>query len=142
MFDGRMVQGRRIARSLPGGADVGKDARQVVRELDEQLGRAFVDVQLVVSELVTNAWRHGHGRDDRPIQVTITIDPPQLGIEVRDQGAGFVPPADGQFPSGRDDGGWGLMVVDGLADDWGVRRNGDTCVWAQIGIPSHAERRQ
>jgi anti-sigma regulatory factor (Ser/Thr protein kinase) len=135
MLKGRMAEGRRIARSFQGGADVASDARRVVRELDEQLGRVFIDAQLVISELVTNAWRHGHGRDNRPIEVTITIDPPQLGIEVRDQGAGFDHSADDQYPRDGEDGGWGLMVVDGLADDWGVRRNGDTCVWALIGIP-------
>jgi anti-sigma regulatory factor (Ser/Thr protein kinase) len=102
------------------------------REL-EHLGRGSVDAQLVVTELVSNAWRHGHRRDERTIRVTISIDPAQIGIEVHDQGDGFDRPANHHNLSARDEGGgWGLLIVDQLADDWGVRRNGDTCVWALV----------
>jgi anti-sigma regulatory factor (Ser/Thr protein kinase) len=133
-----MAQSKRIARSLQGGADVAGDARQLVRELDAQLGRVMVDAQLVVSELVTNAWRHGHGRDDRAIQVTISVQPAQIGIEVRDQGDGFDRPTDHRNLRRREDGGgWGLLVVDGLADDWGVSHDGDTRVWARITNPQN-----
>jgi anti-sigma regulatory factor (Ser/Thr protein kinase) len=131
-----MAQNRRIALWLDGGADAAGDAREVVRELDAQLGRVLLDVQLVISELVTNAWRHGHGGDERAIQVTISIEPAQLGVEVRDHGDGFARPAINHDLRGKEDGGgWGLLVVDRLAVDWGVRRNGDTCVWALIANP-------
>jgi anti-sigma regulatory factor (Ser/Thr protein kinase) len=132
MVERRMAQGRQIVRSLQGGAAVAGDVRQLVRDLDGQLERVTRDAQLIASELVTNAWRHGHGRDDRPIQVTITIDPPHLGIEVRDQGDGFERSAYDHDPKSGDHGGWGLVVVNSLSDAWGVRRNGGTCVWALI----------
>ena len=28
--------------------------------------------------------------------------------------------------------GWGLTIIRALSDDWGVERNGGTCVWATV----------
>jgi anti-sigma regulatory factor (Ser/Thr protein kinase) len=54
-------------------------------------------------------------------------------IEVSDGGAGFVPP---KRPAPRLDaeepGGWGLVLVDRLADRWGVARDEGTSVWFEL----------
>ncbi|MFE0923415.1 ATP-binding protein [Streptomyces nigra] len=80
------------------------------------------DVQLVVSELVTNAIEHGHGR----IALGVTHVAGTVKIEVSDCN-----PAPAQVRSAQHDdpGGRGLMIVATLADSWGVSENGCT-TWA------------
>jgi hypothetical protein len=29
--------------------------------------------------------------------------------------------------------GWGLQIVDKLADDWGIERGAQNCVWFELG---------
>src|SRR5450432_4056590 len=73
-------------------------------------------VDLLVSELVTNAIMHGSG----PVDVCLSYGG-DLRIEVRDQGAGL--PA--QRQAGPDDPcGRGLSLVDAISSSWGVT---DTC---------------
>ncbi|RSM37631.1 ATP-binding protein [Amycolatopsis balhimycina DSM 5908] len=85
-------------------------------------------VQLVVTELATNAYEHGAG----PVRVTwsVTDRPCSVLLEVQDDGedrpvAG--PPASVR-PRGR-----GLVLVGDLSREWGVRpeERGKT-VWARI----------
>ena len=90
---------------------------------------SLAEVRLVVSELVTNAVRHGppgHG----PIELTVTVGGDVARIEVADGGQGFRPPSDG--PHLGQEGGWGLVVVDRLASRWGIEGGRFTRVWAEI----------
>lgn len=82
------------------------------------------NVLLVTSELVTNAYRHGKGTIEVRLQPMRT----QVLIEVIDEGdPGGVAIREGSGETG----GWGLRIVDQLADEWGVR-NGTTRVWAKL----------
>ncbi|HEX8804913.1 MAG TPA: ATP-binding protein [Acidimicrobiales bacterium] len=82
-------------------------------------------VELVVSELVTNALAHGSG----PIELHVGLDGERLRIEVHDAGASASAPVP---ESGAGTvGGWGLQLVDQLVDDWGLEHNGGTLVWAE-----------
>jgi anti-sigma regulatory factor (Ser/Thr protein kinase) len=88
------------------------------------------DVRLLVSELVTNSVRHSHIPDGDPVRLEVSIDSRGVRVEVLDSGAGFAPrprEADRAEP-----GGWGLFLVDKLADRWGVVRNHFTRVWFEI----------
>jgi two-component sensor histidine kinase len=81
------------------------------------------DARLMVSELVTNALRHGAG----VIALRLTTGRHELTIEVTDEGSGRVEmssPADAA-------GGWGLRIVDDLADAWGTE-SGSTRVWFRL----------
>ena len=105
------------------------DARRLVR--DALVGRAGTDtidsVELVVSELVTNAVRHGPGE---PISLRLATAPDgRVGGEVVDQGHGEVAirEPDGEL----DFGGRGLRIVEALTSDWGVYP-GSTHVWFRI----------
>ena len=88
------------------------------------------DIRLLVSELVTNAIRHAEAADGGEVGLDVTIDHELVRVEVADPGAGF-------DPTPRDDemsrpGGWGLYLVDRIADRWGVVRNRMTRVWFEI----------
>jgi anti-sigma regulatory factor (Ser/Thr protein kinase) len=88
---------------------------------------AAEQARLLLSEVVTNAVRHGEG--DR---VRILIDAAQDGelrCEVMDEGHGFVPKARDK-PS-MVEGGWGLHLVETLSRRWGVRE-GSTHVWFEL----------
>jgi len=88
------------------------------------------DALLVVSELVTNAVRHG--RPD--IEITLNITPDRVRIEVRDGGDTLPVVPSGQ-PSIDRPTGRGLLIVAATANDWGIERSpgatGKT-VWAEL----------
>lgn len=84
----------------------------------------LADIELVVSELVTNAVRHGPGA-----VITLRLISEADGAvsgEVVDQGDGVV--AIRRHEVGEGEGGMGLPIVDTLTDDWGVYP-GSTHVW-------------
>ena len=90
---------------------------------------------LLVSELVTNSVRHSGLREDERILLRARSDDACTYVEICDQGrSGRVP--DRREPSldALEPGGLGLMLVDEMADRWGVRRHDDeTCVWFELG---------
>ena len=101
-------------------------ARELVRGLtaDEATRR---NVELIVSELVTNSVIHtGATRSDR-LRLRLRCERSGVNGEVCDPGAGF--DWAGAEPDLNEPGGLGLIVVDQLAASWGVRRDGETCVW-------------
>jgi anti-sigma regulatory factor (Ser/Thr protein kinase) len=81
------------------------------------------DARLLVSELVTNAFRHGMP----PITLTTALHPGFLRVEVADAGGGR--PRRRARPSA--DGGWGLLLVEQASDRWGVA-DGSMRVWFEI----------
>ena len=81
------------------------------------------DAALMVSELVTNAVRHGIGA----ISLRIDVEGTALRVEVADEGNVEVAPS----PTPGAHGGWGLRIVEQLADDWGVLA-GSTRVWFRL----------
>ncbi|WP_369030441.1 MULTISPECIES: ATP-binding protein [Streptomyces] len=105
------------------------EARRAMRELLRHWGRPGSSeiAELLTSELVTNALVH----TDRDAVLTATVSPHGLRVEVRD----FV----GRRPRLRvpdaDDGthGRGLVLVESLADAWGVRAHGvGKAVWFEL----------
>jgi len=106
-------------------ADSVADARWHVRKaLGSQTDPGTLgDVELVVSELVTNALRHGPGK---LITLRLAAGDGSICGEVVDNGQGVVAMSDeGRGPA---DGGMGLRIVDELTSEWGVRP-GPTQVW-------------
>ena len=59
-----------------------------------------------------------------------------LRIEVVDDGRGFSLPV-GKPAPGQATGGWGLWLVDGLADRWGVEFGHSTMVWSEFDRNHH-----
>lgn len=90
------------------------------------------EVELVVGEFVANSIDHGGVLAGEPIEVGLAVRSGMVRIEVRDEGFGGFRPALVRPPSSGA-GGHGLVIVDSLADRWGVRRDGDaTVVWAEL----------
>jgi anti-sigma regulatory factor (Ser/Thr protein kinase) len=90
-------------------------------------GDDFLDVVVLVSELITNAVRHGGADEHETIVVHVAVAPQVLRVEVCDPGAGFDPPA---VPRPRPEGGGnGLVLLARMSSSWGVARDDGTCVW-------------
>ncbi|OIK29132.1 hypothetical protein VT52_003450 [Streptomyces malaysiense] len=116
--------------STPRGARLAR--RLVSLRLDEWEhpydGGANESVTLIAAEFAANAVRHGRvpGRDFR---LRLTGDDDVLRVEVSDTLAERLP--EPRVPCG--ESGRGLVLVEALADKWGVapRRPGKT-VWAEV----------
>lgn len=85
---------------------------------------------LAVSELVTNAVRHGATTGQDRVRVRAEAVPDWTRVDVCDSGPGFVD----SFPARTGPGGWGLFLVSEAADRWGAARRAEQfCVWCEIG---------
>jgi anti-sigma regulatory factor (Ser/Thr protein kinase) len=115
---------------LAGGPYAVTAARLALSDLDNHLDASVAfDIRLLVSELVTNSVKHARVSEDDSIMLGVKIDGNIVRIEVRDPGPGFDPPP--TAPPEDADEGWGLFLVEQLADEWGVERDRQ-CVWFQI----------
>ena len=81
-----------------------------------------------MTELVTNSVRHTAADS---LTLSVAIGKRAVLTEVADTGPGFDPKC--VEHSGDDDTGWGLFLVQRLADKWGVRHDGpDKRVWFEL----------
>lgn len=110
------------------------EVRRALRELLSRWGSTggAETAELLTSELVTNALVH----TDSDAVLTATVGPRGLRVEVRDF-LGRKPtlrPANADDGTPRDDThGRGLVLVESLADKWGVRRHDvGKSVWFEL----------
>jgi anti-sigma regulatory factor (Ser/Thr protein kinase) len=115
-----------------GGPDAGLAARQAVIASNGAVPDSIrTDVLLLVTELVTNAVRHAGVGPEQPVRVGLRRLPRRVRVEVTDAGSGFarVRPRS----NGDESGGWGLLLVDRIADRWGAEPTAaGTCVWFEV----------
>lgn len=104
-------------------------ARRFVRQflVEHELADLSDDIELVVSELATNAMLHAQ----TPFRVSLHVFEHMVLLEVED-GSG-----NGPFSvaaQNLDTGGRGMAIVSVLSSDWGVDRRGDDgkAVWAEF----------
>jgi anti-sigma regulatory factor (Ser/Thr protein kinase) len=105
-------------------------ARERVIALAEPFvdGPRIADLRLVISEVITNAVRHGGSGD---VIVGVMAKDHYLCVQVTDTGDGFAPRPRAFQPD--DDGGFGLFLVERLTRRWGLtRENGNTRVWFEF----------
>jgi len=121
---------------FPPADDAPGQARAALEVFDQILApEVLEDLQLVVSELVTNSVKFG---PKRSITLSLQIEAHgRVRGEVIDQGDGERAKVVMQ-PEPSLDGGWGLHLVDRVARSWGVHE-GSTHVWFEIG-PQRAVR--
>jgi len=107
-----------------------------IREARDRVGATLdgdprrEDVELVVSELVTNAIKHGTGMVD----VEVAVSAAAVRVLVT-SGAGSDEPHV-KAASDEDHGGRGLAIMAALTRQWGWERHGDRLsVWAEFERP-------
>ena len=84
---------------------------------------------LLVSELVTNTIRHGDCQPDETLEVLFDREPDYLRVAVCQRTAiGALRVTTDQQAR---EGGWGLLLVDKLAEEWGVEHQ-QNCVWFKL----------
>jgi len=99
--------------------------------LDEQ---RLDDLRLLTSELVSNSVRHGASVPEHPIRVRVSVMDTKVRVSVVDSGPGFERSPQPAKPGV--DGGWGLFLVERLADRWGTDGDGATTVWFELDRPN------
>ena len=117
-----------VALSIPPAVDAPMRARAEVGGL--RVPRPAVDdITLLVSEVVTNCVVHADLAPGQEIHLRITRDPDTVRVEVCDEGRGF---ADSLL-NGSHSSGFGLYLVEQLADRWGYDvHGGRTRVWFEL----------
>ncbi len=126
---------RLLTRSFAADRGAPGQARLALRALTGHVGRERCeDVRLLVSELVTNSLRH---TGTSGIRLEVWASDRVIRVEVADDGDGFDVPG---APVPGDASGWGLFMVDRLADDWGVDSGTQTRVWFELSREGHGRR--
>jgi len=119
-----------VEQELPKSCEAPALARDAVGRLRGEVAEDSVnDATLLVSELVSNGVKYG---GEGQIMLCLEADADTVRGEIVDQGSGFEPQTRAKRKMApADEGGWGLHLVETLADDWGVYE-GSTHVWFEI----------
>lgn len=105
-----------------------REARRLVDSLPDEVPAAVADdVRLILSELVSNSYKHAGNPPGHPIKVTLKLTPESLRLEVVD-GSIFdpTPEISGELREVK----WGLFLLDRLVDEWGRVSEGG--IWAEF----------
>ncbi|HET9249259.1 MAG TPA: ATP-binding protein [Actinomycetota bacterium] len=108
---------------------VGDFAR--ARLSDRRLG----ELVLMTSEAVTNALTHGSPEPDGSIGLRLEEDRDAVRVVVTDGGDAFELDAGSIEETNRDEH-FGLFLVDGFADRWGLSVDGSTAIWVEVDAPA------
>jgi anti-sigma regulatory factor (Ser/Thr protein kinase) len=127
-----------VSFTVPGGKRAAGVARRSV--LNSKLGVPGVmrhRLALLLSELVTNAIQHGGAGPHETIQIRLASTTKRVRVEVFDPGSRGGPPRDRL----EEEGGYGLLLVDRLADGWGreVNDKGGSLAWFELDVEGLAE---
>jgi anti-sigma regulatory factor (Ser/Thr protein kinase) len=124
---------------LGGGLEAAGRARRALDSLTGQIDpTVHEDVRLLITELVTNSVRHAGVDSSDTLRLTVSVSREMLRAEVYDGGAAFEPVA---VPPNEAAGqGWGLVLVDRIADRWGVEGDKGKVVWFEIDRPVRGPR--
>ncbi len=105
------------------------DARAFVEEVLIDHTR-LPDLLLGISELVTNAVRHGRLPQESQLVVTVEARANKVRLEVSYPGPLFVAPTG--LPPPDVAAGRGLAIIDAIADRWGMLQSEGMVVWFEI----------
>jgi anti-sigma regulatory factor (Ser/Thr protein kinase) len=118
---------------VPADASAPFKARELLaRVLSDHAGtERLARGQLALSEVVSNAVRHGG--TDRSTHIRVSIERTDGHVHVTVTQPGPVPerPSIVEMPTAWSTGGYGLAIVDTIADRWGVRLDPPS-VWFEL----------
>lgn len=113
------ARGTHLELRIPATAPAIAGAREALDELGLP-EPALEEARLLVSELVTNSIRHAGMRRDEQVRVLADWSGSRLHVDVFDRPGSIVGRIAGSIRPPPDQGsGWGLFLVDRLADRWG-----------------------
>jgi anti-sigma regulatory factor (Ser/Thr protein kinase) len=142
-----------VIRVLPGAPESAAAARRLAHQLLGDRHPVSDTAMLLVSELVTNSVLHSESR--RPggtVTVAVCAGPTSVLIQVRDDGGPARPRLPtGQAPEAAADAaaasarsaehGYGLLLVDALAETWGTVTTADGRVtWCRLAFGTSCDR--
>ena len=115
---------------LPAGLQAARVARAHITRLGDNWPTDALDMaRLLTSELVTNAVLHGEG----DVELTVRGTERAVRVEVTDRNPDMYPMPGGPDSRPTLDGGHGLKIVAGIADDWGTSRTDEgKTVWFNL----------
>lgn len=109
-----------LLRVLPGRPESASAARELARQVLGDANPATETAMLLVSELVTNSVMHSRsGEPGGSVTVALCEGPTGILIQVCDNG-GSSEPRVSAMPGNDAEHGYGLLLVDALADRWGT----------------------
>lgn len=128
------ARSRRLARrTLPLTSTAAFEARQLVREnlTSWQLRDHVHTIELVATELVSNALRHAGPRED--VEFELSADRNRIRVSVVDGSA--LRPAARQVEA-EETSGRGMYIVEQLVDRWGAEDlpGGGKQVWIEVDV--------
>lgn len=127
-----------VAIDLPLEPESARRARNQLKPFRDVLDdTSFIDLCLLVDELVVEAL-HGHGHPSpKPLKLRAELDGNRVRVTVAEGGAAYRLPSRRPEPG---DPGFGLHLVQRLSDRWGMRRERDQAtVWLEM-MPGSAQR--
>jgi anti-sigma regulatory factor (Ser/Thr protein kinase) len=128
-----MTATKTVSFWVPGGTRAAGVARRSVLSVQAGLpGGIRHRLALLLSELVTNAIEYGGARPEETVQVRLASSSERVRVEV------FDPGPNGSRGREADDerSGYGMLLVDRLADDWGREQTaaGGTLAWFELSL--------
>jgi anti-sigma regulatory factor (Ser/Thr protein kinase) len=118
-----------LSLRLPGDPDAAAKARRALSTLRSDIDPPLMEtLRLLVTELVTNSVKHASAET---VVLKVLVGRSSVWTEVTDEGRGFEP--SGTDAPRHDRPGWGLFLVERLAQRWGVNQDGaGTKVWFEL----------
>lgn len=130
------VQGTGSRLRLPRRPDAAYAARQAVDALASEIDAVtLTDVRLLISELITNRVQRPAVSAAAWVELDVQINSGRIRVEVRDYGQRWVfEPSPFTFEP-EASSGWGLYLIDRLADRWALERGeSHTRIWFELDL--------
>jgi signal transduction histidine kinase len=123
---------KRLRIAIAGGSRAPERARSWIESAASWLPSELESTLLLLTcELVNNAVRHGGAGEEHVIELELSaLDAGRVRVQVSDPGVGFDhTPRNAPLD---EEGGWGLVLIESMAESWGVERDDGTRVWFEL----------
>jgi anti-sigma regulatory factor (Ser/Thr protein kinase) len=123
---------KRLRIAIAGGSRAPERARSWIESAASWLPAELESTLLLLTcELVNNAVRHGGAGEDQVIELELAaLDADRVRVQVSDPGVGFEhTPRNAPLD---EEGGWGLVLIESMAENWGVEQEAGTRVWFEL----------